>query len=89
MVKVTVTRCKCGMIHIYYDYGRKNSSIKIEPCDKCGDIPKPVTPGEMGKIRVQIVTEMVCPACGERKRLKRGTKSSEAVCKVCGYKNAL
>ncbi len=76
------------MHHINYQYGSNPKEPDMEKCESCGGMPHLVKPGELGKIRVHTVTEMICPACGERKKVKRNTKPSEAVCKVCGYKNS-
>jgi acetone carboxylase gamma subunit len=86
MTKVFVYLCKCGSLHVYYQRGK--TLPKIEVCDTCEELPHLVKPGEMGKIDVHTITEMICPACGERQKLRNNTKSSEAVCKFCGYKNS-
>ena len=85
-MKVHVLKCKCKSLHVYYQRGK--TPPEIEVCETCGELPHAVKPGEMGKIYVHVITEMICPACGERQKLKRGTKSSEVVCKFCGYKNS-
>lgn len=78
--------CECGYKHMYFCY-RGLSVPDEERCGKCGKALHVVKPGELGRIKVVMVSRFTCPSCDTVTPIKLGKKSDDIVCKVCGYKN--
>jgi len=85
-MKVIVKICNCGYQHQYIGVPVPKG-MEDEVCGKCGGPLHVVKPGELGKLKVKVVTQILCPACGFTSPARRGARADAAVCKHCGYKN--